>query len=134
MIARILGGLAVMAALTACQTAISHSQNRPLPSLVGTEWGFPNNPYDQFIAFNANGEVSGNGGCNGFFGSFTQSGPNIAFGPLASTRRACQDPLDSAERGFMSVLNRARTVNATARELVFYGEQGEVLAVMTRRR
>lgn len=133
MIGRIIGAVVVMAALTACQTMIGNAQNQPLQSLAGTEWGFPNNPYNQFIAFNPNGEVNGNGGCNGFFGSFTQMGPQLTFGPIASTRRACQEPLNSAERGFFDVLNRTRTVNATNRELVLFGDRGEVLAVMTRR-
>jgi len=42
-----------------------------------------------YIQFNQKGDVSGFSGCNRFFGKAKISHPNIAIGPLGSTRKAC---------------------------------------------
>jgi heat shock protein HslJ len=39
--------------------------------------------------FGDDGRVSGRGGCNRYGASFTVTGPDIAFGPIMSTRMAC---------------------------------------------
>jgi len=41
------------------------------------------------VRFNPEGEISGSGGCNHFFGGYTISGNHIKIGPLASTRKGC---------------------------------------------
>jgi heat shock protein HslJ len=133
MLGRVIGSIVVMAALAACQKALTQTQHRPLPTLAGTEWGFANSNVDQFVAFRSNGEVNGSGGCNNFFGSFTQNGRLMTFGPLASTRRACPEPLMSAERRFLGLLQETRAVEATWREMTLFGDDGRVLAVMQRR-
>lgn len=133
MIGRILGSLVVMVALTACQKVISQAADRPLASLAGTEWGPLQGDLDQFVAFKSEGDVVGSGGCNNFFGSFTQNGRLISFGPLASTRMACPQPIMDAERDFLQLLENVRAVDATFKELTLYGDNNQVLTTLRRR-
>ena len=42
-----------------------------------------------FLVFDEGGRVSGSGGCNRLAGTYTASGEQLAFGPLATTRMAC---------------------------------------------
>jgi len=62
------------------------------------------------IAFAA-GSVSGSSGCNGFAGSYTLDGANLAFGPLVSTRKAC-GPVETAVE--TAVLERLAKVTGLA--------------------
>lgn len=133
MIGRVVGSLVFMVALTACQKAISHAANRPLANLAGTEWGPINGDLDQFVAFKSEGDVIGSGGCNNFFGSFTQNGRLITFGPLASTRKTCPAPIMDAERDFLQLLENVRAVDATFKELTLYGDNNQVLTTLRRR-
>lgn len=51
-------------------------------------------------------KVSGNAGCNRFFGTYTSSGDKITFGNMGSTRMACTDQQRSRlERDFLQLLN-----------------------------
>lgn len=133
MIGRIVGSLVFMVALSACQKAISHAADRPLATLAGTEWGPLQGDLDQFVAFKSEGDVVGSGGCNNFFGSFTQNGRLISFGPLASTKMACPSPIMEAERDFLKMLEQVRAVDATFKELTLYGEDNQVLTTLRRR-
>lgn len=133
MIARVVGSVLFMVALTACQKVISNAADRPLASLIGTEWGPAQNEFDQFIAFKDGGEIIGSGGCNNFFGSYTQNGRLITFGPLASTRKACPGPIMEAERDFLQLLENVRAADATFKELTLYGDNNQVLTTLRRR-
>jgi hypothetical protein len=58
------------------------------------------------LTFGTDGMVNGTTGCNSFSGTYTESGDQITFGPLASTRRACMDPAVTAqEQLIFSVLS-----------------------------
>jgi len=133
MIGRIIGSLVFMVALSACQKAINTAADRPLTSLAGTEWGPIDNEIDQFIAFKSEGDIVGSGGCNNFFGNYTQTGRLITVGPLASTRKACPEPIMTAEQDFLRLLERVRAADATFRELTLYGDDDVVLATLRRR-
>lgn len=133
LLVRVLGSIAAVALLGACQKALSDAKMRPLPTLVGTEWGPMENDYDQFVAFKSGGEVSGNTGCNNFFGSFEQNGRVVTFGPLASTKKACPGPRMDAERAWLDLMSKVRAADATRMELRLFGENGEELAVLKRR-
>ncbi|MEM7728349.1 MAG: META domain-containing protein [Pseudomonadota bacterium] len=133
MLGRVVGSVVAMAALAACQKALTHLNERPLSTLAGTEWGPADSPHDQFVAFKRDGEVVGSGGCNSFFGNFQQTGRLVTFGPLASTRKACPAPIMQAERDFLALLGRVRAAEATWKQLTLFGEDGDVLAVMRRR-
>jgi len=57
----------------------------------------------------SNGEVSGSAGCNRFHSSFAIEGNGIRFGPAATTRRACEQPLMTQEQEFLAALASAVT-------------------------
>jgi heat shock protein HslJ len=56
------------------------------------------------IVFAADGSVSGFAGCNSFSGSYTTAGSTLTFGPLASTKMACQRPASAVEDEYLRAL------------------------------
>ena len=120
-------------ALTACaKVAKINKAQSPLATLVGSEWAPEDGgEVEQFVAFKADGEVIGHGGCNRFFGSYTQEGNTLTFGPLASTKMAC--PNLKQEQEFMSALQSARSVEATHMRLVIKDEEGTPVLTLRRR-
>ena len=55
------------------------------------------------------GGVGGSGGCNSYAGSYSVDGDTIAFGPIASTLIACEDPIGAQEQAFFAALGAADT-------------------------
>lgn len=90
------------------------------PRLEGVQWevtGY-NNGREAVVSPKAgtlptvmfeDGRVSGSSGCNRFHGPFTLEGDTLAIGPLASTRKACEEGLMSQERELLSALESAAT-------------------------
>jgi heat shock protein HslJ len=59
-------------------------------------------------ATSVDGRVQGSTGCNSFNGPYRAGGAEVAFGPLATTRRACADPSRAeVERRFLELLQNA---------------------------
>ncbi len=131
LIIRVLVPILAAGALAACQKVLKDAQLRPLATLVGTEWGLQDD--GRFVAFKMGGEVVGSGGCNNFFGSFTQDGRALSFGPLASTKKACPQPIMDGEREWLDLLRKVRAAEANHMELTLYGEGEEVLATLRRK-
>lgn len=50
------------------------------------------------------GKVSGNGGCNRFFGSYSLNGSSVKFNGVASTKMFCQGAME-VEDGLMQTIN-----------------------------
>lgn len=118
-------------AIVGCAKVVSDvRKSRPLASLEGSEWGLKES--EQFIAFKDKGEVIGNGGCNNFFGSYTQDGDTLTFGPLASTKKFCQGKME-AENSFMNAVQNARSFEGTHIELALKDEKGETVLRLQRR-
>lgn len=108
-------------------------KSRPLASLEGSEWGPETaSPSEQFVAFKSNGEIVGHGGCNSFFGQYTQEGQTLTIGALASTKKMCRDTMES-EASFMRNLQDTRRVEATHLKLKFFNADGETLMLLRRR-
>lgn len=124
-------GALVVAGCTKVATEVRKSQ--PLASLEGSEWA-PTSPIpsDQFVAFKSNGEILGNGGCNNFFGEYTQDGTTLTIGTLASTKMMCAGKME-AEAAFMQNLQDTRRAEATHKALTLYGAKGEILLELRRR-
>jgi len=120
--------------LGGCVKAVSEARkSRPLASLEGSEWAPQNTGnLEQFIAFKQDGEIVGYGGCNNFFGQYTQDGTKLKIGALASTKKYCQDVMD-AEAEFIQILQAARVADGTHKDLKLYGSDGEVLIELQRR-
>lgn len=56
------------------------------------------------LEFRADGSAGGTAGCNSYGGSYTLDGTTIAFGPLVSTKMACEQPLMAMETTYLTAL------------------------------
>lgn len=99
--------------------------------LTGSEWGI-DKPVEQFIKFSGDEQVFGHAGCNRFFGSYTtdKSKGTITIGPLASTKKACEQSVMDAERLFMNKLESAKKFKRTRLHLSLFDKNGEHLLRM----
>jgi len=93
------------------------------PDLVGTEWILGDLPGQVLadvrptVSFSGDGTVSGNAGCNTFSGTYTVDGSNLTFGPLATTRMACEGAKGTIETAYVTALQAT-----TAYEITDAGE------------
>ena len=93
-------------ALSACASG-SNS-----PSLIGswklTAYGPADSPVpavedsEASLTFNADGTLTGNGGCNGLGGEDKVNGDQIEFGPIMSTLMACVDDGRMTQEGVVT--------------------------------
>ncbi len=63
---------------------------------------------DSSLLVAADGKVSGNAGCNSYFGSAIVSGEAMTFGNLGTTKMACQEPAMSQESRLLRALDGTR--------------------------
>jgi len=115
------------------KVASDASKSRPLASLEDSEWGPENMPtQEQFVAFKSGGEIRGYGGCNQFFGQYSQEGETLKIGALASTKKACFEGME-AENAFLKTLQDTRKVEATQLTLRLLDADGQQLMQLRRR-
>lgn len=112
--------------LAACQAT---AQDPSFMSLAGSEWG--TSVERQFVRFGVDGKVTGNGGCNRFFGIYSQDEKGLNIGPLGATKMAC--PNLRQEQAFFQILNTARKVQASHLQLVLQDTNGKILLTLKRR-
>ena len=107
-------------------------KSRPLATLAGSEWGpLEAQSSEQFVAFKSAGEIIGHGGCNQFFGQYTQDGHTLTVGALASTKKYCGDIMQ-AETNFMQKLQDTRRFEATHLKLSLFDANGDELMKLQR--
>jgi len=111
---RLLAGLAILA-VAACDSTGSGSSTTPEPTsaadLAGTSWtlvsigGTPvvdgSGPH---LIFGVDGHASGSTGCNSMSGDYTTDGAALTFGPMATTRMACEENLMAQESAVLEAL------------------------------
>ena len=122
--------IAVIAVAGACTSAASPSgagagaggsasAQLTNPDLVGTEWVLGDLPGQVLadvrptISLSGDGTVQGNAGCNTFSGSYTVDGSNLTFGPLASTKMACEGAKGTLETAFLGAIQATTTYEIT---------------------
>ncbi|MEJ2211924.1 MAG: META domain-containing protein, partial [Anaerolineae bacterium] len=107
-------------------------------SLEGTTWLLDKTiPGSEITALFANGQVSGSAGCNNYNGTYRSTraaGSNtIEFGPLATTRMMCDEPLMEQESLYLAALESATgytlegfalTITYPGGSLIFYDKDG----------
>ena len=122
--------LAVMSLLLGCADT-EHASQTPL---LGTTWNLVdmNNkkiqlpgPQVPHLHFEAE-KVTGNDGCNNFFGGYTLGENNLTFGVLASTRMACQK-IDGFDIEFNKMISTTTRYQITGNKLELF-EKDELLA------
>jgi heat shock protein HslJ len=84
------------------------------PGLSGTRWiladlngAAPIADNVPTLEFGANGQASGNGSCNQYFGSYTIDGDTLNFGQFGSTMMGCEEPVMQQETSFLQTLGTA---------------------------
>jgi putative lipoprotein len=96
--------------------------------LEGTQWvaesitGQPSaEGVTSTVAFAADGKVSGNAGCNDYFGSFGVEGDSIYFGHVGATQKMCvHAEFMEQEARFLEALNRAERYTVDVGVLLIY--------------
>jgi heat shock protein HslJ len=82
---------------------------------------------ETFVRFEAEGRVTGHGGCNRYFGSYKITGDAVEFGPLGATRMACPNPIMDWETALFKVLEAAKTFKRDGANLTLFDAGGEEL-------
>ena len=107
----------------------------PMRGLTGKLWILttlggkpPVKGTDPTIEFTATRRVSGSTGCNRYTGAYHVSGNTIRLGPLATTQRACPDPVAHQETAFLRALSRTKRVAVDGGKLTLATARGESLA------
>ena len=112
-----------------------------LGDLAGSEWqathlnGIPvqDAPKDGLVlSFKSGGEVAGNSGCNQFAGSYSGKFDEIAFGPLATTRKACVPAVMTLEQTFLKSIGSATGVSAHHLIMVLLDADMQIVASFRR--
>jgi heat shock protein HslJ len=83
------------------------------------------------VHFDPDGKISGNGGCNQFFGAYSVAGDRIEIGPIASTRKGCPG-LIGIEAAFFAILQAAKSFVQEGSTLTLYDAAGIKLAQFVR--
>jgi len=106
----------------------------PVAELAGSEWrpttiGAIEPPGDTAISlrFGEDGQLSGHGGCNRFFGAYKTTAAGIEIWPLGATRMACPEPVMDLEQRFLNALQAATGFKRDRTRLTFSDAQGETL-------
>lgn len=123
-------GLAAILLVAGC-TDSGQSGHTPL---LGTTWNLIelNNskiqhpgPQVPHLRFETD-KVTGNDGCNNFFGAYTLDGNKLKFGMLASTRMACPQ-INDLDIEFNKVISITTSYSISGRKLELF-EEGKLLA------
>lgn len=108
-------------------------------TLVGTSWllteingAAPVGEQTPTLEFVEPGRVAGTGGCNRYFGGFSQDGTTVSFGQMGSTKMACpQDGVMEQEQAFLNLLSRITSFSLAGDTLTLTADDGATL-VFTR--
>jgi heat shock protein HslJ len=124
----------ILPVLFASALTISSVMADGVMSLAGSEWGLgPDDKNGVTVSFAADGRVSGALGCNRFTGTYTQDGLALEFGPLASTRMACDEEKMKTEQLLSEALSATKQADITHLKLILQDAGGKELLVLQRR-
>lgn len=110
------------------------------PSLIGPAWLAEDiggrgviDRAQTTMTFDVEGQVTGSGGCNRYFGPVSIEGNAISFGSLGATRKACVPALMDQEQRFFGALAMTRSYRfeQPGHKLVFLSEEGTPLIRFT---
>jgi heat shock protein HslJ len=94
------------------------NENSPTPVETGSEIT---------LIFNKDGSISGSGGINRYFGSYTQTGNMVTFGTLGCTEMAGPEPLMDQESTYFRLLDSVRSFHTSGSTLGLSDVTGRVL-------
>lgn len=81
---------------------------------------------DETAVFGIDGQVTGKGGCNNYFGPYTTDGEDISIGPLGLTMMYCETPAGVMEQesGYLAALDDATSYRMSGHELSLHTADG----------
>ncbi len=82
--------------------------------------------------FGADGQLSGSGGCNTFSGPYQSTASSLSIGPLASTFKACEQPIMEQEAAYLQALQQTSTYRFDNGRLVLVDTRGATQAIFER--
>ena len=106
--------------------------------LVGTTWTLTTiasgdavssvlNGTEVTAAFTADATVSGSAGCNRYSGSYTWTGDQLSFSPLATTKMACADDVMAQESAFLASMEQVASLAIEGSQLTLADGSGALL-------
>lgn len=66
-------------------------------------------PETEITAIFVNGRLTGSGGCNTYFASYTINGSKLTLSDIGATKRACQPPIGEQENAYFQLLRGAES-------------------------
>lgn len=114
-------------------TAVSSGEELTDTAWQPTHLGEMRLPDDtkMFVQFNADGSITGFGGCNQFSGDYEVATNALSIGQISSTRMACEEPINSYELTFLESLQIANTASRLDARLVLRDSSGSILTRFT---
>ncbi len=73
------------------------------------------------------GSFSGSGGCNGMMGKLTVEAGKVSFGPIGSTKMACEEPILLNEHNYFTALEAVTEGEVANGMLILTGEDTELV-------
>ncbi len=126
--------LAVLVAIVAGGIALAQAVAVPPSPLAGSEWRpveirteAIDSETSLYVRFAADGKVSGTAAATGSLATYKIAGANLAFSPLATTRKACPEPLMKLEGRFLTALEETRAFERDKTRLVLRNGAGETM-------
>jgi heat shock protein HslJ len=116
----------------------------PTPELVGPEWqltGYNNGRggVQSILAgtqptamFGSDGQITGSGGCNTFSGPYQSTATTLTIGPLASTFKACDQPVMDQETAYLNALQQTSSYRFDNGRLILVNAGGATQATFDR--
>lgn len=110
--------------LTGTSWVLTEMQERPVQK--SEDWGVP-----EITFHKEDNRLSGYGGCNQLYGSFTLGEDNeLRFSQIAATKRYCE-PVMAMEDNFLTILNRVSSYRMDEETLILLFDDTSVAARFT---
>ena len=77
-----------------------------------------------FVQFEADGQLTGHGGCNNFFSRYRLEEDKIHVDPIGVTRRSCEPAVMSMEKSFVESLQLATNIRGVGKRMAMRDDQG----------
>ncbi len=86
----------------------------------------------QTLAFDQEGKLNGNAGCNDYFADYTVDGSSLSIGAIGSTEMFCGEGLMAEETAFLTALENAASYQITGNTLQMLDSDDNTLISLTR--
>ena len=84
--------------------------------------------HSPYLAFLKDSKISGETGCNRFFGDYNAKGKNLAFTNVGSTRMMC--PQMAFENAFIGAINETAQYNLAGNNMALKDKDGNIIALL----